>query len=67
MSKTYFDNEPDNFVKKIREVIKFHQMYGKKVNDDYVCITCGAEIEHNYGTDEYPQCIICGNEPAQSN
>jgi DNA-directed RNA polymerase subunit RPC12/RpoP len=42
-------------------------MYGKKVNDDYVCITCGAEIEHNYGTDEYPQCIICGNEPAQSN
>jgi len=63
MSKRYFDSEPDNFVKNIKEIIKFHKMYGKKANDDNLyCITCGAEIEHNYGTDEYPQCIICGNE-----
>lgn len=30
--------------------------------NDFVCITCGNEIDHNYGTDEYPQCILCGNE-----
>ena len=30
--------------------------------NEFACITCGDEVEHNYGTDEYPQCILCGNE-----
>ena len=29
--------------------------------NDFVCIICGDEIEHNYGTDEYPQCILCAD------
>ena len=36
-------------------------------NNDFRCITCGDEIEHNYGTDEYPQCILCGNENSDNN
>ena len=28
------------------------------------CLSCGNEIVHNYGTVNYPQCIICGNENA---
>jgi hypothetical protein len=69
MSKNDFliwgNNQPDNFTKNIREVIKFHEMYGKKENSgELLCISCGATIVHNYGTDEYPQCIICGNENA---
>jgi hypothetical protein len=30
-------------------------------NNDFLCISCGTEVKHNYGTDEYPQCILCGN------
>jgi len=63
MSKKYFDNDPDNFVLRIKEILAFHKLYGKNENDDEAlrCITCGDVVIHNYGTDEYPQCIHCGN------
>ena len=62
-----FFGEKDNYKENIKDVINFHKQYGSKENEpplfaDFVCITCGNEIVHNYGTDEYPQCIICGNE-----
>ena len=34
----------------------------EEADEMLICITCGVEIEHNYGTENYPQCIICGNE-----
>ena len=68
MSKYNFliwgNNQPDNFTKNIKEIVKFHSQYAKndnEANNEFHCITCRAEIEHNYGTDEYPQCILCGN------
>jgi hypothetical protein len=48
MSKTYFDNEPDNFVKNIKEIIKFHKTYGKKQKKDKYCDFCHYELPaHN--------------------
>ena len=58
------NNQPDNFTKNIKEIVKFHKLHKGYDEDNMYCITCGKlmnDDEHNYGTDEYPQCILCGN------